>query len=150
MSAAILDLPIATPETLVPCADCPALQRLERELGELRREIAQWRCELGYWKSRHADALQRNEQLTEELRQAKGQTRTLRDKLFGRKSEKPTRGDRSNDLSELIESSVPLRKRGAQPARSDRNRRGPCASQTDPPAAAPCRRFRRRASNRAR
>ena len=30
--------------------------------------------------------------------QSRGETRTLQDKLFGRKSEKSARGDRSNDL----------------------------------------------------
>jgi peptidoglycan hydrolase CwlO-like protein len=88
MSATLLELPSKTPETWVPCTNCPALQRLERELGELRREVSELRCEVGYWKSRHADALKRNEQLTEELHQAQGQIRSLQDKLFGRKSEK--------------------------------------------------------------
>jgi len=36
--------------------------------------------------------------LAEELRQAKGEIRTLRDEQFGRKSEKATQTDRSNDL----------------------------------------------------
>ena len=61
MSATFLDLPSKTPETLVPCASCPALQRLERELAEVRREVSKLRCEVGYWKSRHADAVQRIE-----------------------------------------------------------------------------------------
>jgi transposase len=123
MSATLLDLSIGTPETFVPCANCPALQRLEQELGELRRDVAQLRCEVGYWKSRHADALQRNEQLTEELRQAKGQIRTLQDKLFGRKSEKPSRADRSNDLFDAFESLVPSKKRGAQLGHAGHGRR---------------------------
>ncbi|MFH0980024.1 MAG: IS66 family transposase [Planctomycetota bacterium] len=123
MSATLLDLPSQTPEAFVPCANCPALQRLERELGELRREVRELRCDVGYWKSRHADALKRNEQLTEELSQAQGQIRTLQDKLFGRQSEKPARADRSNDLSDAVESSVPCRKRGAQPGHAGHGRR---------------------------
>jgi len=59
------------------------LQGLERALGELRREISELRCEVGYWKSRHADAVRRNEQWAEELRQAKGEIRALRDERFG-------------------------------------------------------------------
>ncbi|NLY02048.1 MAG: hypothetical protein GXY83_38690 [Rhodopirellula sp.] len=43
------------------CANCPTLQRLERELAELRREVSELRCDVGYWKSRHADAVQRIE-----------------------------------------------------------------------------------------
>jgi len=68
MIATLLELPSRMRETS-PCADCPALERLERELGELRREVSELRCEVGYWKSRHADAVRRNEQLAEELRQ---------------------------------------------------------------------------------
>jgi transposase len=123
MSATLLELPSETPETLAPCAICPALQRLERELGELRREVNELRCEVGYWKSRHADAVKRNEQLAEELRQAKGEIRTLLDERFGRKSEKATSTDRSNDLFDPLEPSVPSRKRGAQPGQEGHRRR---------------------------
>ena len=123
MTAALLDLPIKTPETFVSCPNCPALQRLEQELRELRREVAELRCDVGYWRSRHADAVRRNEQLAEELRQAKGEIRTLRDEQFGRKSEKATQTDRSNDLFDPLESSVPSRKRGAQPGQEGHGRR---------------------------
>ena len=123
MSATLLERPSETRETLAPCANCPALQRLERELGELRREISELRCEVGYWKSRHADAIKRNEQLAEELRQAKGEIRALRDERFGRKSEKATATDRSNDLFDPLESSVPSRKRGAQAGQEGHGRR---------------------------
>ncbi len=98
MTAALLDLPSEPSETFVPCASCPVLQRVERELGELRREVSELCCEVGYWKSRHADAVKRIEQLKEELDQSRGQTRALQDKLFGRKSEKSAPSDRSNDL----------------------------------------------------
>jgi transposase len=123
MSATLLERPSERCETLAPCANCPALQRLEQELGELRREISELRCEVGYWKSRHADAIKRNEQLAEELRQAKGEIRTLRDERFGRKSEKATPTDRSNELFDPLESSVPSRKRGAQAGQEGHGRR---------------------------
>ena len=123
MNATLLDVPSETAETVVCCGNCPAVRRLERALEELRREVSELRCEVGYWKSRHSDALKRNEQLTEELRQAKGQVRTLQDKLFGRKSEKPTRADRSNDLFDPFESPVPSKKRGAQPGHAGHGRR---------------------------
>lgn len=48
MTATLLDLPIRTPETFVPCTNGPALQRLEQELRELRREVAELRCDVGY------------------------------------------------------------------------------------------------------
>jgi transposase len=123
MSATLLDPPSKTSETLVPCANCLALQRLERELAELRREVRELRCDVGYWKSRHADALQRNEQLTEELHQAQGQIRSLQDKLFGRKSEKSAGGDRSNDLFDPEEVAAAAKGRGAQPGHAGHDRR---------------------------
>jgi transposase len=123
MTATLVDLPIRTPETFVSCANCPALQRLEQELRELRREVAELRCDVGYWKSRHADTVKRNEQLAEELRQSQGQVRSLQDKLFGRKSEKPSRADRSNDLFDPFEPLVPSRKRGAQSGGAGHGRR---------------------------
>lgn len=120
MSATLLEDPIETPETAVSCTNCPAVQRLERALEKL---TAEFRWEVGYWKSRHAEAVKRNEQLAEELRQAKGEIRTLRDERFGRKSEKATTTDRSNDLADPLESSIPSRKRGAQPGQKGHNRR---------------------------
>src|SRR5271157_3382030 len=122
MNATLLDVPDETPQTFAPCASCPALQRLERELGALRREVGELRCEVGYWKSRHADALKRNEQLTEELHQAQGQIRSLQDKLFGRKSEKSAR-DRSNDLFDPEEVAAAAKKRGAQSGGTGHGRR---------------------------
>ena len=123
MSATLLELPSKTPETLVPCTNCPALHRFEGELGELRREVSELRCDVGYWKSRHADALKRNEQLTEELHQARGQIRGLQDKLFGRKSEKSARSDRSNDLFDPEELAATVKRRGAQPGHAGHDRR---------------------------
>jgi transposase len=107
----------------VPCANCPALQRLQRELGALHREVGELRCEVGYWKSRHADAVKRIEQLKEELDQSRGQTRALQDKLFGRKSEKSARSDRSNDLFDPEAVAAAAKKRNAQPGHAGHGRR---------------------------
>lgn len=123
MNATLLEHPSETSGTFVPCADCPALRRLERELGELRREVRELRCEVGYWRSRHADAVKRNERLSEELSQTTGQVRALQDKLFGRKSEKSARGDRSNDLFDPEEVTAGAKKRGAQPGDAGHGRR---------------------------
>src|SRR4030065_1159409 len=122
MSVTLLDLPSKTPETFVPCASCPALQRLEGKLAELRRAVSELRCDVGYWKSRHADAVKRNERLTEELHQAQGQIRSLQGKLFGRKSEKSARSDRSNDLFDPEEVAAGGKRRGAQPGHAGRER----------------------------
>ena len=108
MSATLLEHPTETLGTAVSCENCPAVQRLERTLEKLTLEF---RCEVGYWKSRHADAVKRIEQLKEELDQSRGET-ALQDKLFGRKSEKSTRGDRSNDLFDPEEAPAAVKKRG--------------------------------------
>jgi len=120
MDATLLDLPIETPETSVSCANCPAVQRLERALEELR---AEFRWEVGYWKSRHAEAAKRIDRLKEELDQSRGQTRALQDQLFGRKSEKSARSDRSNDLFDPEEVAAATKKRGAQPGHVGHRRR---------------------------
>ena len=116
MSVTLLDLPIETTESAVPCANCPAVQRLEQAFARLQ---AEFRCEVGYWKSRHADAVKRIEQLKGELEQSRGETRALQDKLFGRKSEKSARSDRSNDLFDPEEVAAAVKKRGASRATRD-------------------------------
>ena len=120
MNATLLAPPIETPETAVSCANCPAVQRLERALEELRTDL---RREVGYWKRQHADAVKRIEQLKEELDQSRGQARALQDKLFGRKSEKSARSDRSNDLFDPEEHTAAAKKRGAQTGHAGHGRR---------------------------
>jgi hypothetical protein len=63
----------------------------------LEKLRADFRREVGYWKSQHANAVKRIEPWKEELDQSRGQTRALQDKLFGRKSEKSSQSDRSNE-----------------------------------------------------
>jgi transposase len=120
MTATLLDLPIGTGETPVSCENCPAVQRLEQALARLQ---AEFRCEVGYWKSRHADAVKRIEQLKAELDQSRGETRTLQNSLFGRKSEKSAHSDRSNDLFDPEEVPAAAKKRGAQPGHAGHGRR---------------------------
>ena len=96
---------------------------MEQSLEALRREVCELRCEVGYWKSRHADAVVRNERLTAELVEARGEIRVLQDKLFGRKSEKSRSGDRSNDLFDPEQASTKTKKRGAQPGHKGHDRR---------------------------
>jgi transposase len=120
MNATLVDLPNETRETLVSCANCPAVQRLERALKQLQRDF---RREVGYWKTQHAKAVRRIEQLTEELEQSRGQVRVLQDKLFGRKSEKSAQGNRSNDLFDPENVAAAAKKRGAQPGHVGHGRR---------------------------
>ena len=109
-----------TPGTTVSCENCPAVQRLERKLERLSDEF---RCEVGYCKSRYADAVKRIEQLREQLDQSREQTRALQNKLFGRKSEKSSRSDRSNELFDPEEVTAVAKRRGAQPGCGGHGRR---------------------------
>jgi hypothetical protein len=120
MNATVLDRPVETQGTAISCENCPALQRLERALTQLQADC---RREVGYWKSRHTDAVRRIGQLKEELDQARGQVRSLQDKLFGRKSEKSSRRDRSNALLDPEAITAPAKKRGAQPGHTGHGRR---------------------------
>jgi transposase len=120
MNAMLLEIPTETPETLVSCESCPAVQRLQRELEKLRAEF-HW--EVGYWKSQHARAVKRIERLTGELDHARGQVRSLQNKLFGRKSEKSAGTDRSNDLFDPEALAVAAKKRGAQLGHAGHGRR---------------------------
>jgi len=120
VSATLLEIPVETATVPVSCLHCATVQGLQREL---ERSQAVARCDVGYWKSRHADALKRIEQLQKELDQSRGETRTLQDKLFGRKSEKSARSDRSNDLFDPEEVPAAVKKRGAQPGHVGHGRR---------------------------
>jgi transposase len=82
-----------------------------------------FRREVGYWKSQHAKAVQRIEQLKEELDRSRGQVHALQDKLFGRKSEKSAGSDRSNDLFDPEEVAAAAKKRGGQPGHAGHGRR---------------------------
>jgi hypothetical protein len=120
MNAMLLDLPVEKQEPSTSCVNCPAVERRERALEQLQRDF---RREVGYWKSQHAKAVQRIEQLTEELEQSRGQVRALQDRLFGRKTEKAAAGDRSNDLFDPQEATPSAKKRGAQPGHAGHGRR---------------------------
>jgi len=120
MTATLLDLPVETPEPSTSCLNCPAVERLERALEQLQRDFCR---EVGYWKSQHAKAVQRIEQLQEELDQSRGQVRALQDKLFGRKTEKSAQGNRSNDLFDPENVAATAKKRGAQPGHAGHDRR---------------------------
>lgn len=99
------------------------LAALRRELEQLHRQVAELRWEAGYWKSRHADALKRNESLQEELAQTQAELRKLQGRLFGRKSERRAIGEQTDLLEQAQEESRPKQKRGAQPGQKGHGRR---------------------------
>jgi hypothetical protein len=106
--------PSASVEMLGAGQDLYALvASLQEEVQQLRREVLPLRAEAGYWKSRHADALQRNEQLKAQLEQAQAEIRQLKERLLGRKAECRLAGQK---IAELVDEDRqrPARKRGDQ------------------------------------
>src|SRR5882762_3755798 len=85
-------------------ADLPALvtrllaevDQLRAEVATLRRENLELRQQAGYWQSRHTDAVRRVAALEQENEQFRSEIRKLQAEQFGRRSEKPSRSDRSN------------------------------------------------------
>lgn len=84
------------------------IRELRQEVAELRGEVAtlqrenlELRQQVGYWKSMHARALERIAVLEQENEHLRGENRRLQDQLFGHKSEKQSRKDRSNHLDGL-------------------------------------------------
>jgi hypothetical protein len=98
--------------------------QLRAEIDGLRRENLELRQLAGYWRSMHARATQRLEEVHQELDLLRGEIRQLKADLFGRKSEKQSRKDRSNDLEDPQETATkPQRHRGQQPDRPAPQRR---------------------------
>jgi transposase len=95
---------------------------LRAEVVGLRRENLELRQQVGYWKSRHADAVRRLAALEQENEHLRGENRKLQAQAFGRKSEKQSRSDRSNQLDDPSEAKPP-RPRGHQPGHPGHPRR---------------------------
>src|SRR5438128_11514829 len=115
----------------VECSSSVAevLGQLRREVAELRTEVSRLRREnlelrqqAGYWQSRHADAVRRIAVLEQENEHLRGENRKLQAQAFGRKSEKQSRTDRSNQLDDPDEAQPP-RPRGQQRSRPGPQRR---------------------------
>src|SRR5437667_6540658 len=111
-------------------ADLPALvtrllaevDQLRAEVTGLRRENLELRQQAGYWQSRHADALRRIAALEQENEQLRGEIRKLQAERFGRRSEKQSGSDRSNELDDPADD-TPKRQRGRQPGQPAPRRR---------------------------
>src|SRR5260370_14662337 len=105
------------------------LAQLRREVAELRAEVAglrrenlELRQQAGYWQSRHADAVRRIAALQQENEYLQGENRKLQAQAFGRKSEKQSASDRSNQLDDPDEPKT-CRPRGQQRSRPGPQRR---------------------------
>ena len=89
------------------------VDQLRAEVTGLRRENLELRQQAGYWQSRHADAVRRIAALEQENELLRGENRKLQAELFGRRSEKQTTSDRSNQLDDPADPK-PKRRRGRQ------------------------------------
>ena len=97
---------------------------LRSEVAGLRQEVASLRQEVGYWKSMHGRAVERNRKLETEVDLLRAENRKLKDRLFGRRTEKAKPKDRSNHLHDPQEESAASgRKRGHQPDQPGASRR---------------------------
>jgi transposase len=101
---------------------CQEVAELRAEVARLRRENLEWRQQAGYWQSRHADAVRRLAALEQDNEHLRGENSKLQAQLFGRKSEKQSRSDRSNQLDDPSEAKPP-RPRGHQRGRPGPQRR---------------------------
>src|SRR6266478_3854433 len=90
------------------------VDQLRAEVATLRRENLELRQQAGYWQSRHADAVRRIAALEQENEQLRGENRKLQAERFGRRSEKQSGSDRSNELEDPADAK-PKRPRGRQP-----------------------------------
>src|SRR5438876_11206397 len=126
-----MDGVLLTPLEVVPAATdlAPLVARLlaevdqlRAEVGGLRRENLELRQQAGYWRSRHGDAVRRIAALEQENEQLRGEMRKLQAERFGRRSEKHTGSDRSNDLDDPADD-TPKRQRGRQPGQPAPRRR---------------------------
>ena len=90
----IIDLPVDTPRILIT----------EKEYLELK-----W--EAGYWQGLHKKALLREEALKKTIKKQVGQIRDLKNRLFGKKSEKKSTAKKESEAKPTD----PKRSRGQQP-----------------------------------
>jgi transposase len=98
------------------------VDQLRAEVASLRRENLELRQQAGYWHSRHADAVRRITALEQENEQLRGENRKLQAERFGRRSEKQSGSDRSNELEDPADAK-PKRQRGRQPGQPAPQRR---------------------------
>jgi chromosome segregation ATPase len=98
------------------------VDQLRAEVTSLRRENLELRQQAGYWQSRHADALRRIAVLEQANEQLRGENRKLQAERFGRRSEKQSGSDRSNELEDPADTQ-PKRSRGRQPGQPAPRRR---------------------------
>jgi len=61
---------------------------LRNEVAKLRDEVASLRQQAGYWKCMHDRAVEKNRKLEREIDLLRAENRKLKNKVFGRRTEK--------------------------------------------------------------
>lgn len=97
------------------------LIQLRAEVATLRRDNLELRQQAGYWQGMHARALERLTAVEQQNEHLRGEVARLSAQLFGQKSEKQSRHDRSNHLDGLDDD----RAGDSQPKSAKRKRQGP-------------------------
>src|SRR6266478_5597758 len=119
------------PDVDLDCSPSVAelLAQLRQEVAELRSDVAglqrdnlELRQQAGYWKGMHAQACRRIVELQKEVEQLQGENRKLQAQAFGRKAEKQSRSDRSNELDDP-RAAKPSQPRGHQRGHPGHQRR---------------------------
>ena len=124
MNATLIDFPLPTASANREAELTALMVALREEVQQLRHEVTELRQQVGYWKSMHDRAVRRNEKLQQRVDELEGENRQLKDRLFGSKSEKGSRKDRSNQLEDSEQSSGKAkRRRGHQPDQAGPGRR---------------------------
>jgi transposase len=98
------------------------VDQLRAEVAGLRRENLELRQQAGYWQSRHTAAVRRLATLEQKNEHLGAEIRKLQAERFGRRSEKQSASDRSNELEDPADAK-PKRPRGRQPGQAAPPRR---------------------------
>ncbi len=96
--------------------------QLREEVSRLHRENLELRQQVGFWQTMHGRAVERVEEWAQQVQELEAENRQLRQQAFGRKSEKPRRGD-ADWLGALEEAPVPAGRRGQQAGQAGPQRR---------------------------
>lgn len=102
-------LPLYTPEINAQVIDSPIEQSEQILISE--KEYLELKCELGYWRSMHKNAIVREKILKQKIKEQDGQIRDLKQRVFGKKSEKNSSRKNEGDSK----NKPPKRPRGQQP-----------------------------------
>lgn len=84
---------------------------ISRQILISEKEYLELKWEVGYWQGMHKKALSREEALKKIIKEQEGQIRDLKNRLFGKKSEKKSSGKKEGE----VKCKEPKRHRGQQP-----------------------------------